>query len=111
MKLGAQVPLNGKFHPGQHAPKLLQQAFGYIQLVLGNHFFYESTDVPINDTTLVGGNAQFRDFDVQQNGIDFEANCCPKDGWKTMGMLSLGNWMDAKNFDMTIFNDLPNEMG
>lgn len=76
----------------------------------GNRFVSQSVDVQV-DTIMVEGTAQFRDIDVQHNGIEVEANYYPKDGLKVTGMLSLGDWRYTKNFESTIFDDSNNEIG
>ncbi len=77
----------------------------------GNRFNTQSVDVVVNDSTVVEGIAQFRDVDVQHNGIEVEANYYPVNGLKVTGMLSLGDWTYTKNFDATIFDDNQNELG
>ena len=76
----------------------------------GNRFVSQSVDVQV-DTLLVEGTAQFRDIDVQHNGIEVEANYYPVDGLKLTGMLSLGDWRYTKDFESTIFDDNQNEIG
>jgi outer membrane receptor for Fe3+-dicitrate len=76
----------------------------------GNRFVSQSVDVQV-DTLLVEGTAQFRDIDVQHNGIEVEANYYPMDGLKLTGMLSLGDWRYTKDFESTIFDDNQNEIG
>ncbi len=77
----------------------------------GNRFVTQSVDVVVNDSTMQEGIAQFRDVDVQHNGIEVEANYYPVNGLKVTGMLSLGDWTYTKNFDATIFDENQNELG
>ena len=57
------------------------------------------------------GTAQFRDIDVQHNGIEFEGTYFATNNLTVKGMLSLGDWRYTKNFESVLFDDNQNEIG
>jgi len=57
------------------------------------------------------GTAQFRDIDVQHNGIEVEGTYRPMDNLTIKGMLSLGDWRYTKDFESVLFDDNQNEIG
>ena len=57
------------------------------------------------------GTAQFRDIDVQHNGIEVEGTYRPMDNLIIKGMLSLGDWRYTKDFESVLFDDNQNEIG
>ena len=67
----------------------------------GNRFF--TTGVPLSNGN--DGTAQFSGINVQHNGVEVEANYYPLDGLKLSGMLSLGDWRYATNFEAEIFDE------
>ena len=50
------------------------------------------------------GTAQFRDVDVQHNGVEFEGTYNPTSRLKLKGMLSVGDWRYTKDFTSEIFD-------
>ena len=67
----------------------------------GNRFF--TTGVPLANGN--DGTAQFSGINVQHNGVEVEANYYPLDGLRLSGMLSLGDWRYATNFEAEIFDE------
>jgi hypothetical protein len=59
----------------------------------------------------VDGFAQFRDIDVQHNGIELESTYRPTNNLKLTGMLSLGDWKYTKDFETTLFDENQEEIG
>ena len=58
------------------------------------------------------GTAQFRDIDVQHNGIEFEGTYLATSDLTIKGMVSLGDWRYTKDFfESTLFDDNQNEIG
>ena len=57
------------------------------------------------------GTAQFRDIDVQHNGIEFEGTYRPTSNLKFRGMLSVGDWRYTKDFTSTLFDANQNVVG
>jgi len=57
------------------------------------------------------GTAQFRDIDVQHNGIEFEGTYFATNNLTVKGMLSLGDWRYTKDFESVLFDDNQNEIG
>ena len=99
-----------EFGYGYQSNKLVLNANVYAT-TWGNRWNTQSVDVVVNDSTIVEGVAQFRDVDVQHNGIEIEAKHYTTDRLTLTGMLSLGDWRYTKNFDATIFDDSQNELG
>ena len=50
------------------------------------------------------GTAQFRNIDVQHNGIEFEGTYQPTSKLKFKGMLSVGDWRYTKDFTSELFD-------
>jgi len=57
------------------------------------------------------GTAQFRNIDVQHNGIEFEGTYRPTSNLKFRGMLSVGDWRYTKDFTSTLFDANQNVVG
>ena len=57
------------------------------------------------------GTAQFRDIDVQHNGIELEATYFASNNLTVKTMLSLGDWRYTKDFESVLFDDNQNEIG
>jgi len=57
------------------------------------------------------GTAQFRNIDVQHNGIEFEGTYRPTSNLKFRGMLSVGDWRYTKDFTSTLFDADQNVVG
>ena len=57
------------------------------------------------------GTAQFRNIDVQHNGIEFEGTYRPTSNLKFKGMLSVGDWRYTKDFTSTLFDADQNVVG
>ena len=62
-------------------------------------------------TTGLDGTAQFRDIDVQHNGIEIESSYRVNDSFKLKGMLSIGDWRYTKDFESELFDDNQNSIG
>jgi hypothetical protein len=73
----------------------------------GNRFISRS----LTNAQGVDGFAQFRDVDVQHNGIELESTYRPNSDLKLTGMLSMGDWRYTKNFTATIFDENQTEIG
>ena len=73
----------------------------------GNRFISRS----LTNAQGVDGFAQFRDIDVQHNGIELESTYRPNSDLKLTGMLSIGDWRYTKNFTATIFDENQTEIG
>jgi outer membrane receptor protein involved in Fe transport len=73
----------------------------------GNRF--ETATLP----NLAGddGTAQFRNIDVQHNGIEFEGTYQALSNLKLRGMLSIGDWRYTKDFTSTLFDANQNVIG
>lgn len=56
------------------------------------------------------GTAQYRNVDVQHNGIEVESTYNVNDNFKLKGMLSIGDWKYTKNFEAQYFNDTQQEV-
>ena len=50
------------------------------------------------------GTAQFRNIDVQHNGVEFEGTYRPTSNLKFKGMLSVGDWRYTKDFTSELFD-------
>ena len=50
------------------------------------------------------GTAQFRNIDVQHNGVEFEGTYRPTSNLKFRGMLSVGDWRYTKDFTSELFD-------
>ena len=57
------------------------------------------------------GTAQFRNIDVQHNGIEFEGTYRPTSNLKFTGMLSVGDWRYTKDFTSSLFDADQNLVG
>ncbi|SOE20401.1 Outer membrane receptor proteins, mostly Fe transport [Spirosomataceae bacterium TFI 002] len=57
------------------------------------------------------GTAQFKDIDVQHNGIELEATYRPMDKLKLQFMGSLGDWRYTKDFTAELFDNSNNSIG
>jgi outer membrane cobalamin receptor len=73
----------------------------------GNRF----RSLSLTNAQGIDGFAQFRDIDVQHNGIELETTYTPTNNLKVNGMLSLGDWKYTKDFETTLFDDTQNEIG
>jgi outer membrane receptor protein involved in Fe transport len=73
----------------------------------GNRFISRSLFNAQGDS----GTAQFRNIDVQHNGIEVEARYRPTSRLRLNGMLSIGDWRYTKDFDATLFDANQNEIG
>ena len=73
----------------------------------GNRF----RSVSLSNSQGVDGTAQFKDIDVQHNGIEIEGQYRPTMSTKLRGMLSIGDWRYTKNFEATLFDDQQNQIG
>ena len=73
----------------------------------GNRFVSRS----LTNAQGVDGFAQFKDIDVQHNGIELEAKHNTTDRLTLKGMLSVGDWRYTKDFTSTLFDDQQNEIG
>ena len=67
----------------------------------GNRF----QTVSLSNANGVDGTAQFRNIDVQHNGIEFEADYMATDKLRLKAMTSLGDWRYTKNFTAELFDD------
>src|SRR6056300_728167 len=90
----------------------LELGYGYIgngfklnlnvySTVWGNRFVSRS----LSNQQGIDGSAQFRDIDVVHNGIEVEAQYRPSGTTKLRGMLSIGDWTYAKDFEAELFDD------
>ena len=58
------------------------------------------------------GTAQFKDVDVQHNGIEIEGSYRPTgSNLKLRGMLSIGDWRYTKDFEAALFDDSQVQIG
>lgn len=57
------------------------------------------------------GTAQFRDIDVQHNGIEIEAVYRPTQDLKLTAMVSAGDWRYTKDFTSALFDDQQQQIG
>jgi outer membrane cobalamin receptor len=57
------------------------------------------------------GTAQFKNIDVQHNGIEFEGTYLATSDLTIKGMVSLGDWRYTKDFESTLFDDNQNQIG
>ena len=73
----------------------------------GNRF----RSVSLTNSQGQDGSAQFKDIDVQHNGIEIEGQYRPTMSTKLRGMLSIGDWRYTKNFEATLFDDQQNQIG
>ena len=73
----------------------------------GNRFVTRS----LTNQQGVDGYAQFKDIDVQHNGIEFEGSWFPTSSTKVRGMLSIGDWRYSKDFTAALFDDNQNQVG
>ena len=67
----------------------------------GNRF----QTVSLSNANGVDGTAQFRNIDVQHNGIEFEADYMATDKLRLKAMTSLGDWRYTKDFTAELFDD------
>ena len=96
----------------------LELGYGYLtdELTL-NANVYATTwgnrfrTVSLTNAQGVDGYAQFRNIDVQHNGIELEATYRPSYRLKVNGMLSLGDWRYTKNFEAELFDDNQQSIG
>jgi len=73
----------------------------------GNRFISRS----LTNALGVDGFAQFRDIDVQHNGIELEAKHNTTDKLTLRGMVSVGDWRYTKDFTATLYDDNQQEIG
>jgi len=73
----------------------------------GNRFVTRS----LSNQQGVDGFAQFKDIDVQHNGIEFEGQWRPTASTKLRGMLSIGDWTYTKDFTAALFDDNQVQVG
>lgn len=73
----------------------------------GNRF----RSLSLTNAQGVDGFAQFRDIDVQHNGIELESTYRPTNKLKVKGALSVGDWRYTKDFTATLFDENQNEIG
>ena len=73
----------------------------------GNRF----RSLSLTNAQGVDGFAQFRDIDVQHNGVEVEATYRPTNRLKFDGMLSMGDWRYTKNFEAELFDENQNSIG
>ena len=73
----------------------------------GNRF----RSLSLTNAQGVDGFAQFRDIDVQHNGIELESTYRPTNKFKVKGALSVGDWRYTKDFTATLFDENQNEIG
>jgi len=73
----------------------------------GNRFVTRS----LTNQQGVDGYAQFKDIDVQHNGIEFEGSWFPTASTKFKGMLSIGDWTYTKDFTAALFDDNQQQIG
>ena len=67
----------------------------------GNRF----QTVSLSNANGVDGTAQFRNIDVQHNGIEFEADYMATDKLRLKAMTSFGDWRYTKDFTAELFDD------
>jgi outer membrane cobalamin receptor len=98
--------------------KSIELGYGYItdELTL-NANVYATTwgnrfrSLSLTNAQGVDGFAQFRDIDVQHNGVEVEATYRPTNRLKFDGMLSMGDWRYTKNFEAELFDENQNSIG
>jgi outer membrane cobalamin receptor len=73
----------------------------------GNRFVTRS----LSNQQGVDGSAQFKNIDVQHNGIELETSYNPTDRLKLKGMLSIGDWRYTKDFSAELFDDNQQSIG
>ena len=73
----------------------------------GNRF----RSLSLTNAQGVDGFAQFRDIDVQHNGVELEATYRPTNRLKFDGMLSMGDWRYTKNFEAELFDENQESIG
>jgi len=73
----------------------------------GNRF----RSLSLTNAQGVDGFAQFRDIDVQHNGVEVEATYRPTNRLKFDGILSMGDWRYTKNFEAELFDENQNSIG
>jgi len=73
----------------------------------GNRFITRS----LANQQGVDGFAQFRDIDVQHNGIELEAKYYTTDKLTLTGMVSAGDWKYTKDFTSTLYDENQTEIG
>jgi outer membrane receptor protein involved in Fe transport len=73
----------------------------------GNRFVTRS----LSNQQGVDGFAQFKDIDVQHNGIEFEGQWRPTASTKLRGMVSIGDWTYTKDFTAALFDDNQVQVG
>ena len=67
----------------------------------GNRF----QTVSLSNANGVDGTAQFKNIDVQHNGIEFEADYMATDKLRLKAMTSFGDWRYTKDFTAELFDD------
>ena len=73
----------------------------------GNRFVTRS----LSNQQGVDGSAQFKNIDVQHNGIEFEGKYRLSDATKFRGMLSVGDWRYTKDFSAELFDENQQSIG
>ena len=98
--------------------KSIELGYGYItDEVTVNANVYATTwgnrfrSLSLTNAQGVDGFAQFRDIDVQHNGIEVEASYRPTTRLKAKGMLSIGDWRYTKNFEAELFDENQQSIG
>ena len=59
----------------------------------------------------IDGFVQFRDIDIQHNGVELEGVYRPTNRLKVKGALSIGDWRYTKNFEAELFDDQQQSIG
>jgi hypothetical protein len=59
----------------------------------------------------IDGTAQFKNIDVQHNGIEFETTYRPTSNLRLQGMLSIGDWRYTNDFTSEVFDDTNTKVG
>ena len=98
--------------------KSIELGYGYItDEVTVNANVYATTwgnrfrSLSLTNAQGVDGFAQFRDIDVQHNGVEVEATYRPTNRLKLDGMLSMGDWRYTKNFEAELFDENQQSIG
>ena len=98
--------------------KSLELGYGYLTDNLTiNANVYATTwgnrfrSLSLTNAQGVDGFAQFRDIDVQHNGVELEATYRPTSRLKVEGMLSMGDWRYTKNFEAELFDENQQSIG
>ena len=98
--------------------KSLELGYGFIgdALTLNANVYATTWGNRFRSLSLVNatgqdGFAQFRDIDVQHNGVEIEATYRPTNRLKIDGMLSMGDWKYTKNFEAELFDEDQNSIG